>query len=228
MRPVLLLILATLVAFASIAGENTAVTRVGGGSTDAPRPLPRIEVIVEIPVGTHEKWEMQKSTGEIVWQHASGGSDGRVIDYLAYPANYGFIPNTELLISDGGDGDPVDVILLGPKIQRGERVMAQPIGILKMEDNGQRDDKVLAITGSQQFSGVDSLEELESSYPGVSQIISTWFANYKGGSVVVFQGWCEWDMTLGSAIGDHSPSSTHHPTTAIAVYAALHTCVVSH
>ena len=227
MRSVFLSILAVVGVCASVARENSAPTGLEGVAIDASRPPPQVEVVVEIPTGTHEKWEMQKSTGKIVWQHSSGGVNGRLVDYLAYPANYGFIPNTELAISDGGDGDPVDVILLGPRLQRGERVMAQPIGILKMEDNRQRDDKVLAITGSEHFSGVDSLGALEIKYPGVLQIITTWFTNYKGGSVVVFQGWCEWEITSGTFLGDDSSAATLQPMSATAIYDALRSCLIA-
>lgn len=71
-----------------------------------------IQVVIEIPAGTNQKWEVNKETGHIEWDQLTPDSM-RIIDYLAYPANYGFVPQTLLSKESGGDGDPVDVFVLG-------------------------------------------------------------------------------------------------------------------
>ena len=75
-----------------------------------------VKMLVEIPAGTLEKYEINKSSG--ILQMDSIYGKPRLIDYLGYPANYGMIPNTLLPKSKGGDGDPLDVISIGPPAER--------------------------------------------------------------------------------------------------------------
>jgi inorganic pyrophosphatase len=72
-----------------------------------------VNVVIEIPAGTNQKWELNKATGQIEWEQVSPDSFRVIIDYLPYPANYGFVPQTLLPETSGGDGDPVDVFVLG-------------------------------------------------------------------------------------------------------------------
>ena len=83
-----------------------------------------INVVIEIPSGTRQKWEVNKITGQIEWEQLSSGLY-RVVDYLPYPANYGFVPQTTLPKSSGGDGDPVDVFVLGSSVNREEIIKAR-------------------------------------------------------------------------------------------------------
>jgi inorganic pyrophosphatase len=149
-----------------------------------------INVIVETPAGTVEKWEVngkiQNGTkpddGKLRWEFNEGKP--RVIQYLPYPGSYGFIPNTK-----GGDGDPLDVLLLGPSIQRGTVVSAKCIGVLKMLDGSDVDDKVLAVKKYTPFFEANDLEDLDYKFPGVKDIVKIWFSNYKGPGEMTFIGW---------------------------------------
>jgi inorganic pyrophosphatase len=145
-----------------------------------------VNMVVEIPAGTNEKWETLKSGEGIEWEMAEG--EGRVIRYLAYPANYGMVPATLLPESEGGDGDPLDAVLLGPAVERGAVVPVRVIGVLRLVDDGERDDKLIAVPREGVFSEVTSLEELEAAYPGVAGILETWFTRYKGPGRLVFEG----------------------------------------
>jgi len=138
-----------------------------------------INVVIEIPSGTHNKFEVSKKSGQIV-QDVENGLP-RKIKYIGYPGNYGMIPRTLLSINDGGDGDPLDVIVLGEQLQKGSIVEIKLIGILKMLDNGEIDDKLIAVrVNNSIFSSIDSYNELKKSYGGITNILEIWFANYKG------------------------------------------------
>lgn len=145
-----------------------------------------VNVVIEIPAGTNEKWEVTKNGQSVEWDIERGKF--RVIQYLAYPANYGMIPRTLLPTDSGGDGDPLDVVVLGPALRRGAVILARPIGILLLVDDGKRDDKVIAVQTTGPLSDVSSLKELDANYPGVTTLIETWFANYEGSSDVQSQG----------------------------------------
>ena len=99
------------------------------------------------------------------------------------------IPRTLLSINDGGDGDPLDVIVLGEQLQKGSIVEIKLIGILKMLDEGKIDDKLIGVlVNNSIFSSIDSLNELKKSYGGITNILEIWFSNYKGSNKIIING----------------------------------------
>jgi inorganic pyrophosphatase len=139
-----------------------------------------VRAIVEIPAGTSAKWEVSKDDPKAVYWELKNDKP-RVINYMAYPANYGSIPGTALPKELGGDGDPLDVIVLGQAVPRGEVVNVRVIGLLKMLDGGEQDDKLIAVLAKDSpLAHIESITQLDSEFPGVTQIVDIWFANYKG------------------------------------------------
>ena len=94
-----------------------------------------VNVIVEVPVGGEPiKYEMDKEAGTLV-------VDRFLYTPMRYPGNYGFIPHTLC-----GDGDPLDVLVMNSRpLVPGAVVRSRPIGVLFMEDDGGRDEKILAV-----------------------------------------------------------------------------------
>ena len=148
-----------------------------------------VKMLVEIPAGTIEKYELNKDNGKLELDSIDGKP--RLIKYLGYPANYGMIPETILSKSDGGDGDPLDIIAIGPPSKIGDTVECKVIGILKLKDRGEQDDKLIAISKKSTLENVNSLADLKLKYPGISEIIEIWFTNYKGPGKMVSQGYRE-------------------------------------
>jgi len=160
--------------------ENNAIEKSGFLQGIAPFTEDSlVNVVIEISAGTNQKWEANKTTGLIEWQRVTPDSL-RIIDYLAYPANYGFVPQTLLSKDGGGDGDPVDVFVLGPAIERESVASVRIIGIIHMLDDGESDSKLLAVDADSPVLNVKSLAILEEKYPGVVDIIKLWLLNYKG------------------------------------------------
>ena len=77
-----------------------------------------VNAIIEISSGEIEKWELNKKSGEIERDSIDGLP--RTINYLGYPANYGMVPQTILPKEKGGDGDPLDIIVIGEPVLKGE------------------------------------------------------------------------------------------------------------
>ena len=144
---------------------------------DSSKPT-HVRVIVEISAGSNEKWEVDSETGILDWDYKDGKP--RVIQYLPYPWNYGMIPGTILPLEQGGDGDPLDVILLGQRAERGAIVEGRVIGMVRMTDRGEQDDKLLAVRPDGIFSAIHGVSELEEQFPGVLEITSIWLRHYKG------------------------------------------------
>lgn len=98
---------------------------------DAPKD---IYALIEIPMGSSIKYELDKESGAIF-------VDRFLFTPMAYPANYGAVPGTI-----GGDGDPVDVLVVADQsVVPGSVIRCRPIGVLKMEDEGGMDEKIVAV-----------------------------------------------------------------------------------
>tara|TARA_R110002124_G_scaffold110042_2_gene263562 strand:+ start:5218 stop:6723 length:1506 start_codon:yes stop_codon:yes gene_type:complete len=139
-----------------------------------------VNALIEIPTGTSAKWELNRhNTHQIIWELKN--DKPRIVNYLGYPGNYGTIPSTAMPKELGGDGDPLDVLVLGQSIPRGEVISVRLIAVLKMLDGGEQDDKLIAVISEDSpFSGVESISQLNSQFPGVLDIIRIWFESYKG------------------------------------------------
>src|SRR3954470_1397290 len=98
----------------------------------APGDKNEMNVIVEVPKGSHNKYEIDKKTGLIALDRVAHTAQN-------FPFDYGFVPQT---LWD--DGDALDVILLTTyPLVPGILVRARPIALMKMVDSGDVDDKVI-------------------------------------------------------------------------------------
>jgi inorganic pyrophosphatase len=146
-----------------------------------------IRVVVEIPTGSTQKWEVDKSDGDLKWELKNGTP--RIVKYLGYPGNYGMVPRTLLAENNGGDGDPLDVLVLGPAVPRGSIIEVKIIGLLEMLDKGEQDDKLIGVMKGDALDSVDTIKQLDKKFPGASSIVDTWFSNYKGQKKIKTQGY---------------------------------------
>jgi inorganic pyrophosphatase len=98
-------------------------------------PPEDINVVIEVPNGGEPiKYEMNKAAGTLF-------VDRFLYTPMRYPGNYGFVPHT---LSD--DGDPIDVLVANTRpIVPGAVINVRPVGVLKMEDDGGTDEKIIAV-----------------------------------------------------------------------------------
>ena len=98
-------------------------------------PPEDVNVIIEVPIGGEPiKYEMNKAAGALF-------VDRFLYTPMRYPGNYGFVPHT---LSD--DGDPIDVLVANSRpIAPGAVINVRPIGVLKMDDEGGGDEKIIAV-----------------------------------------------------------------------------------
>ncbi len=136
------------------------------------------QALIEISTGVTEKWEVNHKNGYLEWEFKNGKP--REVKFLGYPGNYGFIPQTILEKKDGGDGDPLDIIVLGTAVSKGTIQEVKILGAIKLLDQSEHDDKIIAIPLNGVFKNVNSLAEMMMKFPGSIQIIRYWFEGYKG------------------------------------------------
>jgi inorganic pyrophosphatase len=125
-----------------------------------------IHVVIEIPRGSRNKYEIDHETGRVFL-------DRRLFTATTYPADYGFIPETL-----GGDGDPLDaLVLLEDPVYPGVWVHARPLGVLYMSDEAGEDAKIICVPPREpRWNGVEDLSDLT---PQLVEEIQHFFEVYK-------------------------------------------------
>jgi inorganic pyrophosphatase len=145
------------------------------------------QAVIEIPSGTLEKWQTDPVSGD--FYHDVKDGKPRIINFLPYPFNYGFIPQTLLSKEKGGDGDPMDVLVLSANRPRGTICPVRIIGALKLIERGETDTKILALESDGPFADVKDIADLLLHYPGTVEILRLWFEGYKGPGSFLFGGY---------------------------------------
>ncbi len=122
--------------------------------------------IIEIPKGSHNKYEIDKETGLIKLDRANYGPS-------AYPFDYGFVPQTLW-----EDGDALDVVLLSTyPLNPGILVNARPIAVMEMTDSGESDSKIIAVpVDDQRWKHIKELKDLN---PHTLKEYANFFENIK-------------------------------------------------
>lgn len=125
-----------------------------------------MNVIIEIPKFSKNKYEIDKETGIIALDRVMHTAQD-------YPFDYGFVPQTLF-----DDGDALDVVLVTTHpLAPGILVQARPIGIMEMMDDGERDDKVVAVpVGDPRFNDVQEISDLSNHFP---KEMAHFFETYK-------------------------------------------------
>lgn len=124
-----------------------------------------IEVTIEIPKGSRNKYELDHETGKVYL-------DRYLFTPMAYPLDYGFIDET---LAD--DGDPLDALVITPEpVLPGVIVKARPLGVFKMTDEAGGDDKLLCVLDDVRF---DHYQDISDVSDFLKDEIEHFFVHYK-------------------------------------------------
>lgn len=146
----------------------------------------KLQCVIEIPAGTNHKIEYNGSNNSFEVDQANGKD--RVINFLPYFGNYGFIPSTFMDPDEGGDGDALDVLVLCAHVPTKTVMEIIPLGLIKMKDLGVEDHKVIAVPADPALRTINATE-LNDLSPELVYIIELWLMNYKGHGDILLMGW---------------------------------------
>ena len=148
-----------------------------------------IVAVIEIPAGTNRKVEYDYTNKRFQIDVVDGKE--RVIDFLPYPGNYGFIPSTLMDEERGGDGDALDILVISESLNTGDTISVLPIGTLMLNDGGETDTKIIAVPSdpAKRVMEVTDFETFSVKYSMEKNIIENWFLNYKGLGKTEMIGW---------------------------------------
>jgi inorganic pyrophosphatase len=137
-----------------------------------------VRMIVEIPKNSGNKYEYDSELGVFRLDRA-------LYSPMHYPGDYGFIPGTL-----APDGDPMDVLVMVEEPSfPGCLIEVRPVGILKMIDQQETDQKILAVPNRN--PRYDEIHTMDQIFPHVRREIEHFFTIYKEleGRVTTTQGW---------------------------------------
>jgi inorganic pyrophosphatase len=145
--------------------------------------------VIEIPAGTNKKIEYNNLSKTFEVDLKNG--EDRIVQFLPYIGNYGYIPSTFSNPKEGGDGDALDVLVLSENVETGTIIEIEPIAVLKLLDKGEIDYKIIAIPANKttQIIKVDLGDNFLIDYPAVKTMIELWFLNYNKEDVSIIEGW---------------------------------------
>ncbi len=159
-----------------------------------------VKAIIEIPRNSRAKYELDKDTGLLKLDRVLYSS-------TYYPANYGFIPQTYC-----DDKDPLDILVLSQiDMQPLCLVDAKVIGVMRMLDQGEADDKIIAVCA--QDMSVNHINDIEELPPHFVKELRHFFEEYKRledkvVKIEAFQGARLAKKIIGHAIKDYETKFT--------------------
>ncbi|MBT8421778.1 MAG: inorganic diphosphatase [Gammaproteobacteria bacterium] len=132
-------------------------------------PPKDVNVIIEVPTGGQPiKYEMDKEAGTLV-------VDRFLYTPMSYPGNYGFVPHT---LSE--DGDPIDVLICNTReLMPGCVISARPLGVLIMEDDSGKDEKIIAVPAHKTTRRYDGFQNYSDLPEITREQIEHFFEHYK-------------------------------------------------
>ena len=144
-----------------------------------------VNIVVEVPKGSRNKYEWDDDIGAIKF-------DRFLFSSMVYPVDYGFVPHTL-----GEDGDPLDaMVCVSEPTFPGCVIPAIPIGLFRMTDEGEIDDKILCVPAEDpNWNFIDSMDGLPEQ---LREEIAHFFSVYKQpeGKHVEVEGWYPLDAAL--------------------------------
>ena len=127
-----------------------------------------IHVVIEIPKDSNIKYEVDEKTGILF-------VDRKLYTAMAYPFNYGYIPQTK-----EEDGDPIDVLILSnDQYSPLSVVRSKPIGVLIMEDEEGKDSKIIVVPDKKIDSNYSKFDEIDQIDKDILDKIKHFFEHYK-------------------------------------------------
>ncbi|MCS4277705.1 inorganic diphosphatase [Mycetocola tolaasinivorans] len=139
------------------------------------------DVVVEIPKGSRNKYEVDHETGRVYL-------DRVLFTTFVYPTDYGYFENTL-----GLDGDPVDaLVLLEYPVFPGVGVKVRPVGVLNMSDEAGSDAKVLVVPAKDpRWAHIQDISDVDEQTKNEIEHFFTRYKDLEPGKWVKVDGWAD-------------------------------------
>lgn len=149
-----------------------------------------LQVVVETPAGTNRVLHYDATANDFVPEQRAGVD--RLVGFLPYPANAGFVPSTHLPASpQHPTGRPLPALVLAESLPTGTVLEVLPIGLLTLDRAGELEPVVLTVPArpSQRVLPVTNWREMRQQYPAAQEILRLWLLRSAEHGEVRIVGW---------------------------------------
>jgi inorganic pyrophosphatase len=152
-------------------------------------PTGQLQAVIEVPAGTNRRLRYDPASRSFLAEQQAGTD--RIIRFLPYPGNYGFIPSTLVEAGDQGDSRPLEILVLGESVASGTVMEVQPLGTLLLDKAGQVVQLVVAVPARprDQILLATDLETFQRKYPAAKEIIQQWLVHHNPPDRIRIMGW---------------------------------------
>ncbi|MCJ8165163.1 inorganic diphosphatase [Pontibacter sp. E15-1] len=145
----------------------------------------QLQAVIETPAGSNHK--MMYDAEQKAFVNDKDAGQDRVIGFLPYPANLGFIPSTEI----NKEGKGLEILVLSERLETGTVAEVIPIGLIQLETDGELQHIVVAVPArpSERPINATNYTSLSVDYPAVKDILQRWFAHSNPAANTNYVGW---------------------------------------
>ena len=149
----------------------------------------QLQAIIDTPAGAGYQNKYSPETKEFLKVQEAGQE--KVIRFLPYPVNVGFIPSTGQPKASGSKGSPLPVLIIAGSQEPGTVTEIMPLGVLVLEVAGEINYQVIATPAkpSERLISATSYEEFDRDNKPVKKILETWFVNYDPTKEIRIMAW---------------------------------------
>ncbi|MBK0401684.1 inorganic diphosphatase [Adhaeribacter sp. BT258] len=144
----------------------------------------QVQVVIETPAGSAREYAFSSKTNEFAVVQEAG--QDKIIRFLPYPANAGFIPSTRT-----PDNKPLFALVLSESQETGTVTEVMPVGVLLLESAGELEYQIVTVPAkpSERLLEATDSEEFIRKYPAAKKMLETWFLNSEPQNNVRIMGW---------------------------------------
>lgn len=149
----------------------------------------QLQAVIEVPAGSNHQMRYDPESKSFVPVKRAG--EDRVIDFLPYPGNYGFIPSTLVEDPENGDGQPVRVLVISESVPTGTVMEVVPLGTVLLDKAGKIEHTVVAVPAkpSEQVLSATDYATFSEKYPAAKDILQKWLAQHDPQGRARIMGW---------------------------------------
>ena len=144
----------------------------------------QVQVVIETPAGSAKEFAFSPKTNEFAVVQEAG--QDKIVRFLPYPANAGFIPSTKT-----PENKPLKALVLSESQPTGTVTEVMPLGVLLLENAGELEYQIVTVPAkpSERLLEATNSEEFLQKYPAAKRVLETWFLNYRLQNNVRIMGW---------------------------------------
>ncbi|MDX5418460.1 MAG: inorganic diphosphatase [Hymenobacteraceae bacterium] len=145
----------------------------------------QLQAVIEVPAGSATKLRYNRQSKAFETEKHAG--QDRIVNFLPYPANFGFIPSTET----NAQKKPLEVVVIAGSMEAGTVMEVIPVGVLQLETDGELDHKIVAVPArpSERTVNASDYNSFTADYPAVKAILQQWFVYHNPITKSRFVGW---------------------------------------